>query len=323
MNHKSLSTGIGALLGMGILILDSKTALAGAREGIFLCTQTIIPSLFPFFVLSATVNRCFLGNTGAFLRPLGRAFQLPRGSESILVSAFLGGYPVGAQAVARAFHDRQLNQQEAQRLLAFCNNPGPAFLFGMVGGIFDDKSYIWLLWAILIISALATARMTPSAQDFVPTSLQTHSGKRILSDSIKAMVSVCAWVILFRVVIAFCSRWFLWLIPDALAVLFIGLLELSNGCMALTSLGQPYLRFVMCACMLSFGGICVTMQTFSVTEGLSKRQYFLGKGMQTLFTLLFSVCAVRKQWILLGVLTAVVLFFPGKTKKAVAFPEKL
>ena len=39
-----------AALGMLVLILDSKTALAGAREGIDLCIRTVIPSLFPFFL---------------------------------------------------------------------------------------------------------------------------------------------------------------------------------------------------------------------------------------------------------------------------------
>ena len=35
-------------LGMIVLILDSKTALSGCREGVTLCLNVVIPSLFPF-----------------------------------------------------------------------------------------------------------------------------------------------------------------------------------------------------------------------------------------------------------------------------------
>ena len=43
-------TSILAALGMIVLILDAKTALSGAREGIDLCMRTVIPALFPFFI---------------------------------------------------------------------------------------------------------------------------------------------------------------------------------------------------------------------------------------------------------------------------------
>ena len=46
----------GAMAGVGllILILDSSLALEGARTGMDLCIRTVIPSLFPFFVLSVS-----------------------------------------------------------------------------------------------------------------------------------------------------------------------------------------------------------------------------------------------------------------------------
>ena len=43
------------------LILDGRTAIDGARQGIELCLRTVIPSLFPFFVLSILLTSSLLG----------------------------------------------------------------------------------------------------------------------------------------------------------------------------------------------------------------------------------------------------------------------
>ena len=42
--------GIMAAVGMLVLIFDSALALEAARAGVELCLETVIPSLFPFFV---------------------------------------------------------------------------------------------------------------------------------------------------------------------------------------------------------------------------------------------------------------------------------
>ena len=82
------------------LILDGRTAIDGARQGIELCLRTVIPSLFPFFVLSILLTSSLLGSSLAVLRPLGRLFGMPDGAESLLIPAFLGGYPVAADISA-------------------------------------------------------------------------------------------------------------------------------------------------------------------------------------------------------------------------------
>ena len=129
--RQQLWTGIGAASAMAILILDGKTAITGAQDGIALCLQTVIPSLFPFILLSILLTNTLLGHAIPLLRPLGRLFHLPSGSESLLICAFLGGYPVGAQTVSSLFQNGQLPRSTADRMLTFCNNAGPAFLFGM------------------------------------------------------------------------------------------------------------------------------------------------------------------------------------------------
>ena len=154
-----MMTALFAALGMLVLILDAQTAVSGAKAGIELCLGTVIPSLFPFFVLSMLLTSSLVGRSSRFLGPLGKFCGMPAGSESLLAVGLLGGYPVGAQNISRAREAGQLSGEDARRLLGFCNNAGPAFLFGMAAAQFTEWWMGWALWGIHILSALLTTRM--------------------------------------------------------------------------------------------------------------------------------------------------------------------
>ena len=276
------------------LILDGRTAIDGARQGIELCLRTVIPSLFPFFVLSILLTSSLLGSSLAVLRPLGRLFGMPDGAESLLIPAFLGGYPVGAQNVAAAFRSGQLTKPEAERMLSFCSNAGPAFLFGMAAAMFPRRWMAWALWGIHIVGALFAALLIPG---------KPAAPVRLTKTSPQVMATVCGWVVLFRVLLAFLKRWIFWILPAAVQVAVTGILELSNGCCELLAVTDVSARFCICSGILAFGGLCVTMQTVSVTAGLSLKPYFWGKLLQTLFSLALAALIAYGIWLPFGVLS--------------------
>lgn len=295
MKNKPLITGIAASIAMLILILDSQTALTGAKEGLELCLTTVIPSLFPFFLISITLTSSLSGISLPILRPLGRLCGIPQGAETILISGFLGGYPAGAQSIAAAWKAGHLQKKDAQRMLAFCNNAGPAFLFGMTASVFSEPWIPWMLWAIHIGSAILTSLLLPIPDTGPVRMVSQKTGQPIsqsLHSAIQVMASVCGWVILFRIMIAFLRRWLLWILPPEAQVAVIGFLELSNGCLELSAISSAPLRFILCSVFLACGGLCVGMQTQSVTNGLSLSFYIFGKAMQTLFSLLLSAAVI-------------------------------
>lgn len=277
-----------------MLILDGKTALNGGVQGLELCLKTVIPSLFPFFILSTMLTGALTGIQLPFLRPLGRLCGIPEGGEALLVSGFLGGYPVGAQSVAAAYHAGQLTKREAERLLAFCNNAGPAFIFGMVSTMFPRQWMAWALWGIHVSGAVFTACLIPSddKEKVDPLPGKPMSMTASLNASLRIMATVCGWVVLFRVILSFLSHW-IGMLPVAAQVAVTGLLELSNGCCELGAIPDLSVRFLLCAGLLSFGGLCVTMQTASVTAELSLSGYFIGKLIQTACSLLLAAAVVK------------------------------
>lgn len=308
--------GIIAAVGLMVLIFDSSLAIQGAREGVELCLRTVIPSLFPFFVLSMVFIQSFPEIVSFPVSSISNLMGIPKGAESLVIPAFLGGYPVGAKCVNELFQRHQISKKDAERLLAFCSNAGPSFLFGMVSVFFPERGAAWFLWFIHIFSAVLTAASIPA----MPANQKTkHLNKEaedtsIILSAAKAMGLVCCWVILFRTIISFLDAWFLQIFPDWLRVLMIGVMELTNGCCELMLVENASLRFVLCACMLSFGGACVLLQTVSVTKGLSLKFYVKGKLMQTAFSVLLSCALVMEHGVILLLLIPIIIVILRKTE---------
>lgn len=308
---------------MMLLILDGKTALTGAQAGMALVIRTVIPSLFPFFFLSILLTSSLNGSSLVFLHPLAKLCHIPSGAEPILLSGFLGGYPAGAQAVAAAYSGGSLSKEDAQRMLAFCNNAGPSFLFGMVSAFFSEPWMAWALWGIHIAGAAVAAQFFPCKAKRITSSTTKRrlSLSEILLAAVSTMTAVCGWVILFRILVAFLERWLFWLLKPEFQTAITGLLELSNGCCMLSAVGDIRLRFFLCSCMLALGGLCVTMQTASVTQGLSLRCYFVGKLVQAAFSAGISCLILFGSSLPVIALLAIFVHLLLKRKKSSSFQE--
>lgn len=321
----------GGLAGMLVLIFDGRTAVEGIRQGIDICLQTLIPSLFPFFVLSGIVLSSLMGQPIPFLRILGRFCHMPEGSESLLAVGILGGYPVGAGAVWAAYKKGQISAGEANRLVIFCNNAGPSFLFGILGPMFPSGGYVWRLWLVQIVAAMLTGYLLGETGEISCKHVEQYPDfSDTLNRAIRNMAGVCGWVVLFRMVLEFLDRWILWLFDPSIQVLFSGILELSNGCLRLQNIAKPEIRFLLASAMLSIGGFCVLMQTHAVFPDLRMKQYLIGK---LIHLLLSSVLSLMALFLLHEKMTSFLLCLTGmiavtailgkrlrKSKIAVAIP---
>lgn len=268
------------------MILLGQRVTAGAREGVELCLRAVIPSLFPFFVVSVYLNGQLSGINLRVLRPVESLCGMPRNSGCILLLGLLGGYPVGAQSIAQWYENKALSVSDAQRLLGFCNNPGPAFIFGMLSAYFPSQAYLWALWSVQILSALLTGVLLPGRTDSSCRKQDTPNTTfpQAVVRSVMSILVVCGWVILFRMVLSLFSDF-----PNAVQIPLTGFLELTNGCTGLHLIASIRLRFIAASAFLSFGGLCVHMQTITSINGLSLKYYVVGKVLQTVISLVLSI----------------------------------
>lgn len=321
-NHMKLIICSAAML---VLILDSKLAVEGAVDGIEVCIRSAIPALFPAMILADILINHMPGEI-PFIQ---RVFGIPAGAEGIFLAGIIGGYPIGAKLIGQHYREGNLLNRDAEHMLSFCNNAGPAFIFGICGSLFAWRWAPLFLWLIHAISAFLVGcanRNHPSGS----VCLARSSGRSItevVASCAKTMGNICAWIVLFRVIIQFTEHWLLWLLPPLISALIQGVLELTNGCCMLRSIASEPIRFVLCSIILSWGGFCIMLQTKAVTAGLSTKHYALGKAKQSLYSAILSVILMsiyeQKYNYAIWALILIVVLFAYYFKKHIAFLKNM
>jgi len=279
--------GIAALI---ILIIEADIAAAGAQEGIMLSARVVIPSLFPFFLITSYLIPMLTIANIPIMNVLRKCMHTPAGCEGLILLGMVGGYPIGAKAVAQAYERNTLDRRSAQIMLGYCSNAGPAFIFGVTRVLFPDSYVPWLLWVVHIASIITTGILLPPCSSAHACGTDHPSGTLIqaLQTSLVSCSSVCGWIIAFKTLLALLTHWFPRLF-EAYSPYFFGLLELSGGCLMLQEISSLSVRFILCSAFLSFGGLCVVLQTASVTAQLGLGLYLPGKLMQLFISILLSL----------------------------------
>jgi len=279
------------VLSMFLLIFDAKNAIEGAKEGIILCLYTVIPSLFPYCVLSILFRSMIAGQPLRIMRPAERFLQIPEGFGTILLLGLLGGYPIGAICTEKAVKDKTFLPEDVKYLRAFANNAGPSFMLGITACYFSQKNYALMLMLIQILSSLMCCMLLSGRQ---PNGYCAKSPAKVnITDAIKqgcsAMMNVCGIIILFRAFMNILNRYLLLLVSPKAGAVIAGILELTNGITLLPALQRESLMFIAAAGMLTFGGLCVAMQTVSLSSPGAAKYYFIGKLLQTTVSVLLAI----------------------------------
>lgn len=275
-----------ALCALATLLMSTENVICCCRNALTLCLELIMPSLFPFFVLSGLLNRLGLPSLlGELLSvPASRLFRVSGPGASAFFIGITGGYPMGASYIADMLERGQVSPEEASRLLAFCNNSGPAFIVGAVGaGVFHSAGVGLLLYIIHILSALITGVLLrpKEAVSGVSCTVETHESiKTALPEAVRQSVistlNVCGFVVCFTVLTGLLDAWGLFsglagaiAARSGLELHFIraaltGVLELGSAVGAMQGLSATPLNLGLAAAILGWGGISVHFQTAAV-----------------------------------------------------------
>ena len=290
MNLGSITATLPTLLLLAALTIASEGASAGAKLALETCASVIIPCLFPFLTISLLLNRLGLPKwLGSKLQaPMALLFGVSGTGAGIFILSILGGYPTGAAIIADLLENDELELQEAKKLLAFCNNSGPAFLIGAIGiGVFRSAAVGLLLYIVHILSAmicglfLSGTRTPPIAKDPVHIASATLSSvfPEAMTKAVSQTLLICGYVVFFGAVcgcleetglLSFLCGTLARCTPLSLhhgRSLCMGLLELGCGIGAMAGESLSPTALTICSLMAGFGGLSVCFQTGGVLQG--------------------------------------------------------
>ena len=284
-SRTSLSQGqvifsICSIIALALSFVCSDALLESMKRGMQLCVTTVLPSLFPFAVLSELTVRS--GAADGVARLFGKAFEklfgIRREGAIALVLGLLCGFPIGTRSAISLYERGKLSRGELERLLCFCNGPSPAFLVGAVGvSLFGSREFGILLLVAELVSCLAVGILLRwlfgkdgelslgACVNPCPRRLGACENITLaVSESAKSMISVCAFIIFFSAfggVIRACLDTLR--VPDGAMALVMGALELTGGALAVSEL-EPPLSCLLCAAVVGWSGLSVHFQLISI-----------------------------------------------------------
>lgn len=289
------------LLSLAGLFVFSQECKDGAIDGIFMCLSVLIPSLFPFFVLSSFLSESnILSPLSPIFNPLARFLLKACGICLIpCIMAVAGGYPVGAKSVASLRANGLIDQKEAEKLSCVCVGAGPGFLVTFIGvSILNSKQAGIILLVSQIISMVVLCFI--SALFFGKTECENlckikkevcicEAVVNSVNSAVKSTVGMCGFVVVFSIVCKILTEGFG--INGALGKALISALEITTG-LSLTGAG---LSVEAISALTGFGGICVHLQIFRELKNVefSKLRFYIFRFVQS------AVCFVSTKILLL------------------------
>ena len=290
-----------------MLLLGARIAEA-LRQALKLCYFSVIPSLFPFLVLSELLLRGGLGELlpRALLRPLERSLRLSSHAVASLLLGWLCGFPVGARCLLGAREAGRITSEECERALLFCGVPSPAFLIGAVGGritggwrtgvlLYGLSLGVSLLLGLLL-ARLRGPKETRRAED--ACTAQTEETPRIslllteaVGGALGGILQVCAYVLFFSAVSSLARMLLEGLgASDALCAIAAALLEISGGMQEAAALAEARISIPLAAFCAGWSGLSVHFQVLALGKEhpASVGRYLGVKLLQGLLCALFA-----------------------------------
>lgn len=264
------------------MLFFSKEIKIGALEGLRLSSEMLIPTLFPFFVLSDYWSKNFyMDKNSLFSKLFVRLFHIPPCGLLAFITGIICGFPLGVKAACDLYDRGEISEKQLTNLCGFSNNPSIAFVISGVGlGIFGSVRIGILLFISCTVSAILCGVVFRENEIKMQKAGNMTRQKFNLVESIKnaglSSITISSYVIFFSAII-YVFKYSL-LLSSALE-LCSAVKTISNSSLSITH------KLTLIAFSLGFSGLSVHLQAFSFMGGrVNKSRYLLMKLAQGLIS---------------------------------------
>ena len=272
MKLKTSLLAAGTLAAAAALLFFPAQSAAGAGKGVAYSLEILIPSLYPFMVLSVFVVKSGLSEKigGALEGLTQKLFRLPGSTAASVLMSVIGGFPAGARSVETLYEQKLIDDRQAERMLFFGVNAGPSFIITAVGiGFLKSAQAGALLFCtqLIVFFLLGLISGAMGKKSTSPTSAKKSIGIGAAqafiasaADGAASTLNMCCFVILFATLLNLLR---VFVKDPLLSLLLSAFLEVTGGCSDLAKQGAPLWAV---AFAIGWGGICVHFQVFAFTE---------------------------------------------------------
>ncbi len=295
-----------------LFILNINQCIIAAIDGCKLWYKSVLPVTFPFIVIcNLLISYDGISLYSKFLGPLiCKPLGLSTNCSFPIVASVLCGYPLGAKYCVDLYSMEYIEKDEYERLLNIASNAGPLFLIGSVAGTLlgnTSLGYVLLVGnylSIIFIGFITKKKRNPIRLRSLPSPKYEiinfgSAIKNAVQNAIDTTLSIGGFIIIFSVIISLIKsnvhiyvifeqlETFFKLPSKTLYCLFLGSIEMTNGCNIISTLTLSLpIKLSIISFLCSFSGLSVIAQvnSFVSDTGIHYSKYIFLKVIQGIFS---------------------------------------
>lgn len=272
------------------------------KSALSLCANVIIPSVFPFIVISDFLYAYMSFSSANIIGDaFEKIFKINRVGIYPFVLGILCGFPLGVKCTSELYRDGKITRDEAERLIGFCNNTGPAFLVSGIGlGLRKNASDGLILYFVMVVSAVITGAVFSGKKNAHTENRSHFIGSAFsFTSSIKNAgvntLHICSYLTFFACIVGMLRNT---IGENYIYLSLIPFLEVGSATSILskTRLLSPSFSLALSSFAVGFSGLSVHLQalSFIADTDIRTRKYFLMKLFEGVisFTITLILCAL-------------------------------
>lgn len=274
-----------------------------AYEGLYQWAAKMVPTLFPFMMISSIMvySGADLELGSMLSRILKKIYKYSSFGLYAIFMGFFCGFPMGAKVVSELYDNDKISKSEANTLLAFCNNIGPAYFVGIIIPILHECGYqntlpfVFGMYGIPAVYGIVMGFLHTdhhASNEIQPQSAQPPNSlaatlKKSCMDNTQALIILGGYITFtnaFRIFLDFMP------FSHNSKNVLSSFLEIIGGVQAIyTTTLIPAQKVFWMMTALCFGGVSCILQTSSFLEksALSLEYYLKHKVLITLLSAIY------------------------------------
>lgn len=266
-----------------LMLMFGKELESAVLSGMSLAALRIIPTIFPFMVLSDFwISVSEIKNDGVVARLFEKIFKTNGSALISFLTGILCGFPLGVKTAAGMYEQGSISKDELERLSPIINLPSLAFVISGVGaGLYGNTLVGVLLYISVLLSSVIAGFLlslkSQKSENVTVISRQNFSLVSSVKNAGFSSLAIASYIIFFSGVIGLASA----LIQNRQIVAILStLFEVGNSTSLVVKSGLFSLVFSisLTAFALGFSGLSVHLQAFSfMPREISKKRYLFVK----------------------------------------------
>jgi len=263
--------------------------------------NTLVPSMFPMFVLSdILINYNFINYIPSKLVSfISKLLNISKPCVLIIFLSLISGFPSNARNIKSVYDRGNITKKEAEHLLLFNHFANPLFVIQTIGSFFLRNTHYGLtilfshIISNFIIAILFRKKNTITNSNNNTMNIDCQNFGNILSISIKKSIDslfmIAGTATLFLILSTLITNIFS--LSNISSFIIKSILEMTMGLSSLSSLNiNDIYKVIFSTIIISFGGLSVHLQVISTLEGTNIKyiNYLKGRLYQSIISGIIS-----------------------------------